>query len=471
MRIRKIRFLLLIFFVSNFIISQDKIDKELLKKDLDVLKANLEAYHTGLYTYTSKEEFEQWYSDTKMNLEDATSLEFFRKLMELNTLIKNGHTRFHLNPEQRGKDLLMPSFNIYKDKDLFYIKECDNPELIGKQIATIDKMPIAEVFEHLLNFVERDGNNLTQPTDELVYSFSRKYPLAYGNSPKTRLEIWNDQEIEEIVFTNIPYEGLYPKTDYLYDNGGVEFSIKDSVALLTVQTFNPTPLKKDNYLSKLKTLFTEIEKEKIKHLIIDVRNNGGGATKPVEELISYIYGQEFIFYEDVYQLHKKWDTSIIPESSRYSKITAKWAYKKGEDGHYRAIAGNDGMKKRKPKKNYFQGELYVLINGSSLSAAAEFASFIKQYRKATFIGDEAGGNKTQNTSGRWLILVLPNSKIYALIPFVLWKMNVNFENDGHGIKPDYYIQNSIQEEIKNEDAALQFTYELIKQSTADKGNQ
>lgn len=46
-------------------------------------------------------------------------------------------------------------------------------------------------------------------------------------------------------------------------------------------------------------------------------------------------------------------------------------------------------------------------------------------------------------------------------------MNVDFENDGHGVKPDHFIQNSIQEELAGEDAVLEFTYELIKKSMAN----
>ena len=464
--------LLLSSIICCIVLSQEKkIDKHLLIKDIEVLKTNLETYHTGLYTYTSKEKFNKWYLETKMEMEDMSSLDFFKKLNELNQFIQNGHTFFHINPEQRGKDLLMPSFKIYKDHKLFYIKSIKgskDSEIIGKQVISINKIPIAEVFKNLLKYEKRDGSNITQPTEELIYSFAAKYALEYGNSLKTTITITDNGKTEEIILPNIPFEGITQKTDDLFDNGGIVFNIKDSIALLTVQTFNEIPLKKVKYKSRLKAIFQKIKEEKLKHLIIDVRDNGGGDTESVEELISYIYNKEFVFYKDVYQLHKKWDISIIPEISEYPKNISSWTLKKGTDGYYRAMIGVDGKKKVKPSKNNYSGKLYILINGSTLSAAAEFTSFIKQYRQAVFIGDEAGGNKTQNTSGYDLKIGLPNSKIIVAIPIILWKMNVAFENDGHGIKPDYFIKNSIQEEINNEDRVLNFTYEFIKKSKPEK---
>ena len=184
----------------------------------------------------------------------------------------------------------------------------------------------------------------------------------------------------------------------------------------------------------------------------------------MEELISYLYDGEFTFYADVYQLHKKWDHSIIPDINSYPKNTSNWTLRKGEDGFYRGVVRSDGMKKVKPKKQIYGGKLYVLLNGSSLSAAAEFASFIRQYRPGTFIGDEAGGNKVQNTSGYSLTIGLPHSKVIVSIPILLWKMNVSIENDGHGITPDHFVRNTIAEEIAGEDSILRFAYQLIDNS-------
>ncbi|MEL7006346.1 MAG: S41 family peptidase, partial [Bacteroidota bacterium] len=136
---------------------------------------------------------------------------------------------------------------------------------------------------------------------------------------------------------------------------------------------------------------------------------------------------------------------------------------------YRAISGTSGMNQVSPKKSVFKGKLYVLINGNSLSAAAEFASFIKEYREATFIGEEAGGNRVQNTSGIALQIGLPNSNVIAEVPIILWKMNVKIRNEGHGVKPDYWVRNSIEDEMNNKDSVKSFTYELIEKSISNNG--
>ena len=268
-------FLLLAFLVPNALICQEKIDKELLKKDLDVLKSNLETYHTGLNTYTSKQDLDRWFTETKDNLQDATPLDFFKKVVELNELIKNGHTFFHINPAQRGENLLMPSFTIYEDKAQFYVKSVQSKEysgIIGKRIISINEVPIEEVFEALLVYEERDGNNTTQPKEELLFSFARKYALEYGNSEQTRIEIEENGKSKLINLPNVAFGEEVQKTDELFDNGGVYSTVKDSIATLTIETFNEVALKKTGYKSKLKAFFTSVKNNNVKHLIIDVRN-------------------------------------------------------------------------------------------------------------------------------------------------------------------------------------------------------
>jgi len=461
---KKFTLLILVFLFTNTTYGQTSISKSALAQDLDVLKLNLETYHTGLYTYTSKKEFDRWFEKAKENLNDATAYQFFRKINELNSIIRNGHTYFIINPNERELNLKMPPFSIYKFKNSFYVKSVtttENQAIIGKEIVSLNGVNISEVFHRLLNYKKRDGNNSTQPKEELLDSFSITYAIHYGTKEKTSVEILNNSIVKTIELVNVPFNKTESETEKRYDNGKLKFTIDDSIAILTIPTFYQKALKKDKYKKKLKKIFSTIRMKNVKHLIIDVRNNGGGNTPMVEELISYINPKPSIFYKDVYQLHKKWDKSIIPSISEYPKDISQIALRKGNDNFYRN-KGSDGTKINKPKKNVYPHELFILTNGNTLSAAAEFTSFIKQHRKATFIGEESGGNKVQNTSGDWLKFLLPNSKLAILIPYVVWEMNVDFDNDGYGIQPDHWIRNTIEDELNNTDRALNFTKTLIK---------
>ena len=108
----------------------------------------------------------------------------------------------------------------------------------------------------------------------------------------------------------------------------------------------------------------------------------------------------------------------------------------------------------------------MLTNGRSFSATGEVAGMLKSYRKdAIFIGEETGGNPTQNTSGVMIMMSLPNSKLRVMQSLICFETNVNFVNDGYGAKPDYPIKNTIEQELKAEDGVLQWTFDFIKKQT------
>ncbi|MEL6535846.1 MAG: S41 family peptidase [Bacteroidota bacterium] len=459
-------FLLTLSITHSF--AQAKIPKDQLVQDLAVLKQNLETYHAGLHTYTSPAELDAWFVNTQAQLPDSlTSYEFFRIIGQLNSVLANGHTYLHINPAQREPHLKIPAFGIYKYQTSYYFKSSTlSPyqSLVGSEIVAIDGQPIGEIFQSLLAYRTRDGQNETMPSEELQHYFALTYGLVYG-SRETILLSYKDSsgQIKELSMETVPAEGnVEPSAaELLYDEGGIHFERHDTVGVLTVETFSQEALEKVGYLSRLQSIFREIKEAGVRHLIVDVRNNGGGNTPMVEALLSYLYDQPFVFYKGVYQAHKQWDTSIIPEVAEYPKISFGWAYlKKDPSGLYR-ILFTDGIKQIKPKPDVYTGPLYILGNGNSLSSSGEFASFIRHYREATFIGEEVGGNQVQNTSGQDLIIQLPHSKLLAKIPFVLWKMNVDTENNGHGVQPDYWIRNTIQQELNQEDAVMKFTLDYI----------
>ncbi|MDB4293095.1 hypothetical protein N9954_06760, partial [Maribacter sp.] len=92
----------------------------------------------------------------------------------------------------------------------------------------------------------------------------------------------------------------------------------------------------------------------------------------------------------------------------------------------------------------------------------EVAGMLKSYRKnVVFIGEETGGNPTQNTSGIMVFMNLPNSKIRVMQSLICFETNVNFENDGYGAKPDYPVKNTIEQELKGEDSVMKWTLDYI----------
>lgn len=445
---------------------QEKISKTLLAKDLAILKDNLEKIHAGLYTYSSKTQIDEWFAETQEHLKDSMSyIQFYELVAPLNSLIKNGHSFVALD---RFKEVykVFP-IRLYRDKNAFYVLDSFEEKykkLIGKEIVAIEGVPIIDIFNKLLQYQTRDGENLTFPTEKLLYYFNLDYSLIYGAKDSYEIAL-----AEATQKTSIRVESVWSNAIRFYDRvppkDVILFSIKDSVAVLTVKTFEKSRLKKIDYKKLLGDIFHSLKTKNIKHLIVDVRNNGGGDAVPNQELISYLYDKEFILFKNISTI-----TNQIEDKKYYKQEGVFWfntlvrwfKLEKTATNYYRAKT--KGTDLYFPKADNYKGKLYILTNGRSFSATGEFASFIKHHREAVFIGEEVGGNQYQNTSGLSYYITLPHSKLRMFIPTVLWELNVAIQNDAHGVQPDYFVKNSITDELEHRDAAMDFVFELIKKN-------
>ena len=115
-------------------------------------------------------------------------------------------------------------------------------------------------------------------------------------------------------------------------------------------------------------------------------------------------------------------------------------------------------------KEIYRGKIFVLMNGYSVSAAGEFIGHLKNVNRATFIGEEAGGNPVTFTGGQSLAIDLPHTRITGTIPLQLVEMNVRLKNTGHGVKPDYEIKPTIHGVLTERDVEMELALRLIRES-------
>ena len=115
-----------------------------------------------------------------------------------------------------------------------------------------------------------------------------------------------------------------------------------------------------------------------------------------------------------------------------------------------------------PLKNHFDGAVYVLIDGGSFSAAADFPATAAFHKRATFIGEETGGAAEGNNSGPEIVLTLPESQLHIGIPIYKYFNAVDKREQHRGTLPTYAVTQSIEDLEKGRDTVLEFTRELIR---------
>lgn len=448
-----------------------------LKADLELLVLNLKTVHAGLYTYHSKEKFDEIFQDYQNLINrDMTAMEFYRTIGTLTQEVGDAHTE--IEPPESFYDTLNHSSPVFPisvkwlNEKLYAITDFSDEQIVppGTHITAINGIPSKDIYEKIRAYVPRDGQNLTSPNHTLSGTFGQfrnYYAAIYGTPKSFTLEIRDSNDkSNSINIKGLKYQTIFDKYDALkaknkskVSNKPLQFEIKDQVAILKVKSFHPGQVKEagQNYKKFFKKAFKKIRKSKVNKLVIDIRGNGGGHQSVFIELFKYLTHKPFQAYR---QLSTSTDKIPNPELYLEKEEIAdieRWASKNLTPQKDRYLVKNElGIHPTNPKKKNYSGPLYILIDGASSSAAGDFSGLVKADDRAIFIGEETGGNPYSNTAGNRLTLVLPHSQLQIIIPTLLYEINIKEQNDGHGMKPDHAIFLSIDDYLQQKDKAMEY---------------
>lgn len=479
------------YFISHLTFAQSAIDKKYpvadLQRDLILLQNNLEQVHAGLYTYASKETYNTFFQDLSNQItQPMTQIEFYRLVLPLHNLIRNGHTLI-IPPSDwsHAVENSLPHFpfDIYQDGEKIYVLRNLSNSLaihVGDEIISINGVAAIQIFNQLVNAWTKDGYNKTYPSKIVHMDFSEFYANIIGTPAKYELVLQQQGSAKSFQIEGLPIVQMrknsldryqYKKQPWYNseEDQAYQLSIEGNTATLTLPTFAIGVLTdyKIDYKNFFQSAFAEINAKSIENLIIDIRENGGGNGDVTTELFSYLYDQPFQLMEEIHCI-----TNKLPNKKYYSgnafflRLQMVLALrKKGENKYVPtkfALKKNGlSMTEKQPTPTQFKGNLYVLTSGWSFSASGLFTSLLKTYNKGIIIGEEAGGNPYVQTGDFEQMLTLPNSGVRINIPLFYEKMKVNFENTGQGMQPHYPVRNSISEELAGTDSVMEFTMNLI----------
>lgn len=492
------KYLLLIFFLtlSSLSDAQQKeadnpISVDQLKEDLGILRRNLETVHPGLYTYISETAFDSIFSELERSIiKPMTDIEFYRFLAPLQSQIQNGHTMIipavRWSHEAYTSSGLFP-FEVYLyHKEIYVLKNLSKNELIkpGTKIERINGKSSEEVINKLIRSITQDGKNETYPLQLLQEGFMLWYADIIGTPQTFKLIVSQDNQavidvsIKALTLDEIQANHLhrYQQEKVLWyqkeDPRKLSLEIEDNIGTLLIPTFDSGGKSEEGKKFKrfYKQAFKQIRESNVEHLILDLRNNGGGDPMPQLALLNHLIDKPLKLYNRTYAITEK-----IPNREYYKNDNISWlnfllkSSLRQEDkvfvvkgGFLARTQGAPPRKEVSPYKNLYRGKLYVLINGGSFSATGEVAGLLKHLERGIFIGEETGGSDYQNSSGIMIMLHLPHSQTRINLPLLCFDLNVTGENDGRGTIPQHKIRPSIENILYRKDVVLEKAYELIK---------
>lgn len=216
-------------------------------------------------------------------------------------------------------------------------------------------------------------------------------------------------------------------------------------------------------------IFKVLRDEARTHLILDLRNNGGGSDDASNELLANLISQPRQSKTDIRV--KTLDLDGLREHlwtwDKRALNPNKIAFKKNDDGTYSfKKLFSDDMKVIKPTKYSFKGKIIVLTSDANSSGSTNVMVNLKDGGRAIFVGEKTGGSAEGPTAGLLFTLTLPESKITTRIPFFAQKNNVREFEHGLGLSPDIYAPMTAKAFVENKDPAFEAAVALINTNSS-----
>jgi hypothetical protein len=229
----------------------------------------------------------------------------------------------------------------------------------------------------------------------------------------------------------------------------------------------------------IKTSFKAFSKTKA--LIIDIRNNPGGAREILQTFATYIVqARQSPWVANIAYLRESKD-KVEDEESMSNRYLYSYHSKKLSDVDRQAIDRFnrdlklehtiDHSKFSSPYymilhqgKDLYNRPVYILVNEKTFSAASVFASAFKYLPNVKIVGE-----RTDGSSGKSEIMHLKNSNIKITVSTMLSFQRNGQTLDGNGTVPDLIIHEDEKQVLSGVDTQLDSLIKIINSSPIKSG--
>jgi hypothetical protein len=429
-----------------------------LQTDYTVFRNILEEQHPSLYWYTPKDSMDYYFELGKSRLNDSMTEPQFRTLLSyVISKINCGHTTTRYSRKYtkyldtiRAARSFPLAFKLWKDTMVVSANLNRKDSLLtrGTIIRTINGIPQEKLTDTLFQYLATDGYNEVSKYQQLsnrgnfggwyrnVFGLPNRFSIGYvdslGNERQASVPLYNPaSDTGRAIFSGPKLTKKEQRRLSLLAVRNVQIDTTLQSAFMTLNSFSRGNLLK----SFFKKSFKSLKKNNIKHLVIDVRGNGGGDASLSTQLTRYLIDHNFKLSDSLYAVRR---------SSKYGKrIQNQWIYwsimqfltRKRADGNYHFGYFERHYFKPK-KKDHFDGNVYILIGGNSFSATTLFAGALKGQDNVKLVGEETGGAAYGNSA--WMIpdVTLPITGVRFRLPKFRLVVNKNWPKDGRGVQPD-----------------------------------
>ena len=357
-------------------VSTEVIAPDSIKAELESMLKQMRAVHPNQSMMTDYDELCRVKNEIKAQINrPMNQLEVFRLYTLLNPVFADAHNGIML-PKMSNQikeaveagDRLFP-LDVFIDKDFQLMAKASThgiePGTIIQSINGIDAIEITTELEK-----HARGDNTDFRRNLLATRFAEYLWMHKGTAKEFTLGLKNGNNVEIRTLegaTERPPHRTFPKPfnkDYTFD-----MLENDQVGYFKANTWYRTD-GYEQFNALTDSIFNVLRTKKSKHLIIDVRKNGGGDDMMwIEGILPYI-------------AKKKWQR-MTHFLGRVREIDQAYPGRLGEVAifdYYGEFEVSD-----RPK---FDGDIYVIAGRQTYSSAIMFTSIIKDNELGTIVGQE-----------------------------------------------------------------------------------
>lgn len=446
----KFRIAIIFIFISLLGHSQTtKISVENARTDLSSMFQTIKSVHYNPYSTTSESEYlAQRDTIFKSWNEDSISIrEFTRSGMKLAAKLSMGHTSFNWqNPAvfpALSQHKFIPFKVTLKNNQLIVTASATDQLTPGDTVRFINNQPAIDVFREIMSYtggIEAFKISVSEQLFPLYLFFNATINDTYeielaSGSRKLITSTLNVSEVSNFMFSDNPH------SDYTFD------IIENNIGLISYNSCNDY----DAFKHFLDSTFSKIREEKIQHVIIDIRANGGGNSSLNDLLLSYLTRKKYRQSSGRF-----WKVSTEVQSK--IKVDSLWRefldesflndYLNADDQSIIDERDLELTKNRKPQ-DYFKGKHCFLIGPNTFSSANFLADAVKTFKLSTLIGQSTG--ELTNDFGELVEFQLPISGSYFFVPSTF---DIGTDNNLESMKP-------VEPTIRTDEDALHYATEWI----------
>lgn len=466
---------------------QKRHDPHRLREDFAVLQGALNDLHPSLHAYTSRADLDALFEGCLAALADSmTETQFAHHVVARAVSgIRCGHTSVSLSKAytKTMQGVRLPSFPLYVKTwgDTMVVTRnlntADSVIKKGSLVTSIDGLGPADIRMAVSSHLSVDGFNESLNEIRLSTAFPYYHRSVFGLRKEYDVGFIDSSG----AYRNVPVSCHVPEQDTLAGPKGEKrevssvakprvrsrkprYSLKvdpdGRSAVMDIPSFQHSLAMKGFY----RRSFRELKERGVGHLVIDIRNNGGGNVDNQARLAKYLKSGAFRVADSAVAVANrlgKWRKHI--SGPLLNGFLLRFFTRKAKDGLYHLRYWERHLNRPK-QRHFFEGRVYLLIGGPTFSAASLFAGSLKGQPNVTLVGEETGGGAHSNNGLLIPTLTLPNTGIRVRLPLFRLVPPNGAPMEGRGVMPDVRVRPTVDAVRKGLDLKMEAVRSLIASS-------